>query len=168
MSPRTSVIRASLAAALLAGPVASAAEGTPCYNTEKSTSPTSRFVLNGDEAQDKQSGLTWQRCSIGQSYKDGTCTGAIKQMTWEEATRAARGGWRLPTRDELETLVTNACTAPALNTEVFPGMDVTQLSYWTSTAPDPWLAWLVYFNGGSDFNGLRGSANSVRLVKGGK
>jgi hypothetical protein len=159
---------AFLGAALLAGGSVAWAEGTPCYNTEKSTAPTSRYVLNGGEAQDKQTGLTWQRCSVGQSFKDGNCTGEIKTFTWEQASKAARDGWRLPTRDELDTLITKSCLAPALNAEVFPGMDVTKLSYWTSSAPDAGLAWLVYFDGGSDFDGLRGSANPIRLVKGGK
>jgi hypothetical protein len=141
---------------------------SPCYNDAKSATPTSRYVLNGDEAQDKQTGLTWQRCSVGQSFKDGACTGDIKTFPWDKAMREARGGWRVPTRDELETLVTKTCLAPALNAEVFPSMDVTKLSYWTSSAPDSGLAWLVYFDGGSDFNGLRTSDNPVRLVKGGK
>src|SRR5262249_29680940 len=108
------------------------------------------------------------RCSVGQTYKDGTCTGDIKTFTWEQAGKAARGGWRLPTRDELETLVTKSCFAPAINSEAFPGMDVTKLSYWTNSAPDAVLALLVYFDGGSDFDGLLGSANPIRLVKGGQ
>src|SRR3954464_5388351 len=122
MFTRAHVPSICLGLALVAAGTAWAAEGTPCYNSDKSTAPTSRYVLNGDEAQDKQTGLTWQRCSVGQTFKDGACTGEIKTFPWDKAAKEARGGWRLPTRDELETLVTKSCLAPALNSEVFPGM----------------------------------------------
>lgn len=130
--------------------------------------PTSRYEMKGAEVLDKETGLTWQRCSVGQTWQEGQgCTGAVEQFDWKDARRQAGRGWRLPTREELSTLISRACS-PSINPEAFPGVDPVNLWYWSSTQTDRDLAWLVQFGGGATFNGYQSSANPVRLVRDGK
>lgn len=69
------------------------------------------FVSQGNgTVLDKRTGLQWMRCSLGQDWINGTCTGELKKFKWEQAKAqqvqfADKNDWRLPTRFELETLV---------------------------------------------------------------
>ena len=132
---------------------------------DKLAATRSRYSASGGEVLDKETGLTWQRCVVGQAWDGKTCTGEPKQFTWDQAMKQGKGNWRLPTRDELITLNISACTLPAVQQEMFPGLPPGSFWHWSSTATEPDLAWLVYLDGGSIFNGFRNSANAVRLVR---
>lgn len=61
---------------------------------------------------DRETGLTWMRCSMGQKWNGRGCGGNVKGYTWSEANLAGQGvdfaghqDWRLPTVRELFTLV---------------------------------------------------------------
>ena len=61
---------------------------------------------------DRETGLTWMRCSMGQRWDGRSCGGKAKEYTWSEANLAGQGvdfaghqDWRLPTVRELFTLV---------------------------------------------------------------
>ena len=72
--------------------------------------------------------------------------------------------WRLPTRQELSSIVHAGRTAPALDPAFFPlGAGV----YWTATpaAADPARAWVVDFNDGSIHTELKTTAGRIRLVR---
>ncbi|MEQ9447385.1 MAG: DUF1566 domain-containing protein [Rhodospirillaceae bacterium] len=130
--------------------------------------PSSRYTIDGDSVYDTETDLTWQRCSVGQTWSDGDgCSGEVALFTWNEATEQADGDWRLPTRAELESLISLACD-PSVNPGAFPDMDQTKLWYWTGEAPTDGLAWSVYFDGGSSFNGYRTAEHAVRLVRDGQ
>ena len=71
-----------------------------------------RFELNGPSARDKQSGLIWQRCNLGQRWENDTCSGEPKWTDRKTALELARNeaersgqGWRLPTIRELSGLM---------------------------------------------------------------
>ena len=73
------------------------------------------------------------------------------------------GAWRLPTKDELLSIVKINAAAPMIDTDWFPN---TSRSFWTSStdAGDALDAWNVDFKRGvAKFNG-RGSNLAVRLV----
>jgi hypothetical protein len=58
----------------------------------------------------KSNGLMWQKCSIGLTWNGVSCTGDIREITWNEATTlssnfAGYKDWRLPTKEELMTLI---------------------------------------------------------------
>jgi len=97
---------------------------------------------------DHQTNLTWQRCSVGQRWKEQLgCVGVIRQMTWQEAMSQATGGWRVPSINELTSLISPTCSNPAINEEVFPDMELDKLWYWTSTDTGS-SVWYVAFGTG--------------------
>lgn len=139
-----------------------------CDADKPDRTPAARYVLNAGEAYDRKTDLTWQRCSIGQHWKDGTgCVGVIKQVTWDEATAQASKGWRVPSKDELLTLISPSCHKPAINEEVFPDMELDKLWYWTSSDNGPFLAWLVDFADGQSNSFDRTDLGTLRLVRDG-
>ena len=125
---------------------------------------------------DRQSGLMWMRCAFGQQWNAGRCEHNAETFTWNEARmeiarfneqggRFGYADWRLPTIDELQSIVEPGCEEPALDTQVFPDAPVT--AYWTST-PDPVYApgvMLVHFVNGRVYMGNRSVNWAMRLVR---
>jgi hypothetical protein len=95
--------------------------------------------------------------------------GAVKKFTYIEASKQAwPDGWRLPTPDELQSIVAMDCKNPSIDQQIFPG-----------TAPDPYWAvdksgcWLVNFGPGVTYGPNSylcgyGNVSAVRLVRGGQ
>lgn len=127
--------------------------------------PTSRYVINGAQFTDTQTKLTWQRCAVGQKFEEGAgCVGTPQEIPWARAKKMD-GAWRLPTKDEMATLVSSACLK-SVNTEVLPGINLQHPIFWTSTETAPGLTWTVNLNSGHEFNALQSSTNAVLLVQG--
>ncbi len=138
-----------------------------CDTKHQNQTPNSRYVISGGEAFDKQTNLTWQRCSLGQEWKEQSgCVGGVEQLSWGQANLQASGLWRLPSKDELMTLVSAACKNPSVNDKVFPNMDPENLWYWSSTPYDNTLSQFVNFGSGH-LSGVafRLDLFSVRLVQ---
>jgi hypothetical protein len=154
---------------LMSVPWAVAPAFATCDSSQPSRTPTSRYQIHGGEVYDQKTDLTWQRCSVGQHWKEGTgCVGVIKQMSWDDAKTQAGNGWRLPTRDELTTLIAPTCSKPAINEEAFPDMELDKLWYWTSSPNGSFLVWLVNFADGNSNSYDSTDTGSVRLVRGGE
>lgn len=108
-------------------------------------------------ALDKAEGLRWYRCTAGQRFSNEQCVGDAIELQRQDALAyatefAARAGqpWRLPTVGEMATLKQDHCTNPALDTRVFPSIQIT--NYWTSSTSlnGPSMGCTVYtFNGNS-------------------
>lgn len=116
---------------------------------------------------DSKTGLTWQRCSAGQTFAAGTCSGTVNLYTHEEALAYAKTqtGWRLPSVKELSSLVDSSVIGPAINATAFPA---TPSNYaWASSpyASDPASAWVVYFADGTVSASSRSNSYHVRLVR---
>ena len=138
-----------------------------CDLHQSSSTPTTRYEIKAGEVYDTRTHLTWQRCSAGQHWTQNLgCVGVIRQMTWNDAMSHAVGGWRVPTIDELKTLIAPECSNPAINEVVFPDMELYKLWYWTSTDTGS-SVWYVAFGSGSVHNADRTDMNAVRLVRGG-
>lgn len=96
-----------------------------------------RMMHKGPIAIDLLGKLEWMRCSIGQFWEEDTCKGDPLKLILSQVPEIAarfetldRGGWRLPTRDELESLVSENDKPPMINLDTFP---VTPSEgYWTS------------------------------------
>ncbi|MDP4028452.1 MAG: DUF1566 domain-containing protein [Gallionella sp.] len=133
---------------------------------------------NDGTVTDTVTGLMWDKCSWGQSNNVTCAGGAASTHTWTQALGVAvsansasykgHNDWRLPNRNELESLVKIDVSDPAIDATAFP--NTVSDWYWTSTnyAPDPTAAWLVYFyDGYPDANG-KTFYGYVRLVRSGQ
>ncbi|MFB9155285.1 DUF1566 domain-containing protein [Vibrio gallaecicus] len=146
-----------------------------CNDAIDKSTPDSRFTVNGDgTATDKQTGLTWMRCSIGQTWKAGSCIGSVSGHTWQQALTLAKAhafagenDWRLPNIKELNSIVEVSCINPAINSVIFPN---TASDYWSSSpyAHDYDGAWNVNFYFGYDYYDNKNDDFHVRLVRGGQ
>jgi hypothetical protein len=116
---------------LLLGSLQVGADQT-CDTTEYPlSSPTERFVDNGDgTVTDQVAKLTWVRCSAGQEWSGGTCEGVAAEYSWDEAQQEAAeanlsgvwffSDWRLPKIRELAMIAERQCQNPRINLTVFP------------------------------------------------
>ena len=164
--------KTTLTATLLALSVAAQAQTCKPAITRKA--PDSRYAVQagGAEVQDTQTGLIWQRCSLGQSWNGATCAGSAGVYTWQSALQAARdlgNGWRVPNSKELQSLVEEACYSPAINETLFPAT-ATGTYYWTSS---PYYdggngAWVVDFSHGGTSSSFRYGGYYVRVVRSGQ
>lgn len=136
---------------------------------------------------DTKTGLMWKRCSEGLSG-DNCEHGKAEEYTYDDAVKrfkhvdyAGYSDWRLPTVDELKTLVycskgienkkSGSCNdgseRPTINQQAFPN---TVWWYWSGSpfAGYSDYAWSVHFNNGSPGFGYRNARGAIRLVRGGQ
>jgi hypothetical protein len=120
------------------------------------------LVINHDGTiTDQSTGLMWQ-------------IETTDKKTWKEAllycnqlTLADFSDWRLPSREELRSIVDYSTYNPS----TFEEFDDTMSAYyWSSTSYASYTgnAWGVYFNYGDDRNRAKGSSYFVRAVRGGQ
>jgi len=171
---------------------------------DRSTSSDKQITVSGrtyiaydnGTALDTETGLMWMRCLVGQTWTGSTCSGEGKRFNWEEAKKqsanfAGHSDWRIPTIQELQTLLycssgkpeyfrTNVnvdfsiCEGdyqrPTIAQSVFPNTPT--ISFVWSGSPnanDSKYAWLVdFFIGGDGYYGDRDGNLHVRLVRGGQ
>ena len=113
----------------------------------------------------------------GNGVEDGgRCSGRAKcdthhyRIRLNQARLCGFDDWRLPAREELETLVKFKAkkSATAIDERFFPGTAASW--YWTaaSNLGNPDYAWYVLFRNGISLNDLKARPKHVRLVRGGK
>ncbi|TWI71739.1 uncharacterized protein DUF1566 [Desulfobotulus alkaliphilus] len=154
-----------------------------------------RYINNKDgSVTDRETGLQWMRCSLGQSWDGNTCLGDTQKYSWDEANKAATDhffadkNWRLPTIEELDSLV--SCSSgrrdffkktssgepyggncqgdflkPSINTKAFP--NTMDSWYWSSSSnmEDENYAWNLSFYYGSIESSYKTNELHVRLVR---
>lgn len=118
---------------------------------------TAQRFIDHSVVTDTKTGLAWTKTTIA------------KDVTYEQAEKAVAAlgeGWRLPTADELSTLVDRSRHEPAIDTDAFP--DTQCDIYWTST-PCAWnpeaAVWVVGFDLGIVNVLRRGFVGCVRAVR---
>ena len=108
-----------------------------------------RYVIRGGEVFDKKTELTWQRCSVGQRWSgENGCVGIVKTFTFDDAQKQGGGAWRVPSKDELATLIKKQ-DGMEIDTQAFPDMDERNAWYWSSTVSDSSGAWDIDFRIGN-------------------
>ncbi len=90
-------------------------------------------------AADRNTGTRWYRCQAGERFVDGQCVGRALELSQADAVQYAKefseasgNSWRLPTLREMATLRQDKCHKPAINTQVFPSIQIG--NYWTSSS----------------------------------
>lgn len=139
------------------------------------TTPSDAF----DEREDgtvlhRPTRLVWQRCVLGQNWDGQTCTGVPQLLQWHQALAAAEAhlqdghvDWRVPNRNELESILEARCYLPPLNAGEFPGAPAG--SHWTSSPvfDATEQTWVVIFDDGRTEPAPVGGLFHLRLVRGG-
>jgi hypothetical protein len=91
----------------------------------------------------------------------------VEPVDWDAAMALRVPGdsaWRLPNKEELDSIVEPDCRKPAINEDVFP--DTALMAYWSSTPSGPCCAWHVNFRWGiSAWQYLRSNQYAVRFVR---
>jgi hypothetical protein len=126
---------------------------------------TAQYQSNGDgTVTDEVTGLVWQ-----QQTPNNQCSENSGGCTWQEAQtycqnlQLAGGGWTLPTREQLFSLV-DLGGEPTIDASVFPSA---AYDYWTSTAVSGSsnVAWAGGFASGTIGSMPVESLYSVRCVR---
>jgi hypothetical protein len=147
-----------------------------CEPAKDASTPTARFKSGAaGTVADRQTGLLWMRCAMGQQWNGSDCAGPPRAYPWAAAFDAAtalnsRGGygghtdWRVPTLAELASLVEHRCYDPAINLELFPSSPIT--GFWSAdphASPDH--AMMIHFKYGRQYMGNKNQYWALRLVR---
>jgi hypothetical protein len=147
-----------------------------CLQSIIATTPDTQFTIDKDgTVSDVTTGLMWMRCSLGQEWNGKTCSGKAVILPWANALKAAADfnfagytDWRLPNKNELESIVEDRCFAPAINSNIFPG---TPSAYFWSSSPYAPVAegsWSVDFGYGAVNASVKSGSIHTRLVRDGE
>ena len=107
------------------------------------TAPPRLSIIGSDVISDAKTGLQWTRAPLGKPMNFSSA-----QKSCAECSIGGHKDWRLPTIDELLSIVDRSRHSPAMDTEFFHCEGVW---YWSSTplasSPSDY-AWIVNFSNG--------------------
>ena len=126
-----------------------------------SSSAFAQFFEEDHLITDVRNNITWLRCSVGQTWDNETktCTGDLVKLNNDEIEVALQqageqlgGEWRLPTLDELESIVCEECEPPKIKEKYFP--NISPEAYWTSKRNflNRKMVWTVNFMTGHNYS----------------
>ena len=123
--------------------------------------PAGRYTVGTDTVLDTLTHLTWQRGAAPAPYS-WSAAGTYCQTL---SLGGFSAGWRLPAIKELDTLVDDSVSNPAIDSAAFPSTPATY--FWSSSpgAYDTSSAWVVYFNDGNTTYGNVTNGHQVRCVR---
>ena len=125
------------------------------------TASYGQFFEEGRFVRDVRNNVTWYRCTLGQVWNSDTetCYGKTVRLSQDEIIIAVQqaeqqlgGQWRLPTKDELESLICVECDPPKIREKYFPNIE--REAYWSGTK-NRWngrMYWSVNFMTGHAYS----------------
>lgn len=126
-----------------------------------------QLVLGDAAVLDKETGLVWEKSP---GTRNMTWQGAMSQC--QNKTMGNRKGWRMPTVEELASLVDPSVSSPG---PTLPNghpfiYNVQSITYWsaTTTVGDTTYAWAVVFSNGGVFGFDKTDNGYVWCVRGGQ
>jgi hypothetical protein len=137
---------------------------------------SSRFDVNANgTVTDIESGLTWQRCPVGQQWINGACVGEAKLLTWGEALAMTKSAsiknagvtsWRIPRLNEIAGIVDIRCKDPRIDLSIFPNTSAEP--FWTAnnTPAGKDEAYTLSFGQQGINRSAKSEKHYVRLVSG--
>jgi len=161
---------------LLASLVATTIAAADCNNAIPKTTPDDAFTnQNNGTVTHNKTGLMWMRCLLGQTWDGSSCIGVGQTYTWQAALQISNGygfagynDWRLPNKNELASIVEQACFSPAINIIAFPNTPASNVWPSSPSAYGSLGAWLVSFYNGQVSLNNKAYSFHVRLVRGGQ
>jgi hypothetical protein len=113
--------------------------------------------------------LQWMKCNLGESWNGVSCQGDAQTLDFVQASKLSRSfeqygysDWRLPTREELFSLIDGNCRLPAINMTLFPTTKNAQ--YWSDERYS-FFAHVVNFDHGYTFSTQMNNPKFIRLVR---
>ena len=147
-----------------------------CKTIIPPSTPDSQLLDNGDGTiTDSNTGLMWKKCLEG--VTGNNCeTNSPTTFTWQQAQEHSEtvndgGGfagytdWRVPTIEELRSIIEQQCYRPAINTTHFPNTPNSFVWSQSPYAGHSNYAWYVNFGNGSSDVDVRSVNSAVRLVR---
>lgn len=126
----------------------------------QASAPAGRYTLSVDTVYDTKTKLTWQRATPGATYDWPGAKSYCQGLT----LGGYSSGWRLPTIQELSSLVDVASFNPAIDKAAFPGTPVGR--YWSSSPNARYSgAWTVTFDYGNATHYNTTDSYPVRCVR---
>lgn len=148
-----------------------------CDSSKSATAPFSQFSHAATATiTDNKNKHTWLRCPVGMSWDGSSCTGISLKYTWTGAVAAVeelnqkkvagRSDWRLPTVEELATVVERRCFKPAIDLKAFPYSP--ESGFWTDTPVEGVQprAWVIHFLNGKPYIAKKTQTWRLRLIAG--
>ena len=133
----------------------------------------SDYIPRGYFVIDLKNKVEWMTCPVGMVWKGNTCIGEAKKYELKFipeiiklANNQLEGIWRLPSREELESLICLKCEKVKINLKVFP--KTPPEPFWTKDKNfwQPKFNWIVNFLNGNTFGRYPGyKPNYIRLVR---
>lgn len=110
------------------------AQAQQCNETILSSAPDDNYFANDNGTiTELETGLTWNRCALGQRWNGLHCDGKAIRMNWQQAGDYIRlndlTNWRIPQLAELASIVERKCKSPRINQALFP--NTPKGSFWT-------------------------------------
>lgn len=160
----------------IAAPIAALAIGILLWQIFSQDETNLGLWENGSTVVDSVHKLEWQRCSVGQTWGGENCEGEAIRLNYESALLETKrpqnspdlkgNGWRLPSRQELTSIVCIHCKGPKINRLIFKA--TVGGTYWTGEKSF-WEGrgiWTVNFLTGKAYGNQSSRAlNYIRLVR---
>jgi hypothetical protein len=135
------------------------------------TSDNRYHMLSNGSVIDYATNLMWMRCAVGQIWNGQICVGETTRYTYPQALQAVKENnfldktdWRIPTIQELQSLVATDCSEPAINLKAFPSTATND--FWSlSPSVVEGNIWFTNFANGSSRFDVMNSQKSIRFVR---